>query len=152
MSLAIAHDQATQAGDLQRPTGKNFADDATLASAVYLSLFTHRQAHPDDPMPAGSTDRRGWWADGMAAHPWGSRLWLLSRKATDDQLNLAQDYVKEALQWLIDDGIASAVNCVCAYKTFPGCLDVQLLIQVSISKPQDPTPYKSTWSATLGAF
>jgi phage gp46-like protein len=40
----------------------------------------------------------------------GSRLWLLARaKLTLTTVQRAQDYAEEALQWLIDDGVAARI-------------------------------------------
>lgn len=78
-----------------------------LSTAVLISLFTDRIAHVDDIIPDGTTDPRGWWADDPA-YPIGSRLWLLTRaKQTSETLARAQDYIAEALQWLIDDGVVA---------------------------------------------
>lgn len=85
--------------------------EQALARAVVISLFSWRLAEPDDPYDA---DRFGWWAD---SHPpadgdrIGSRLWLLSRVAlTDETVRRARAYCVEALQWLLDDGVATAVD------------------------------------------
>ncbi|WP_317201492.1 phage GP46 family protein [Janthinobacterium sp.] len=78
-----------------------------LETAVLISLFTDRIAAQDDVIPDGTGDPRGWWADDPL-HPVGSRLWLLSRaKQTPETLSRAQDYIAEALQWLIDDGVVA---------------------------------------------
>ncbi len=75
-----------------------------LATAILFSLFTDRVAGPDDVIPDGSADRRGWWGDEKI----GSRLWLLDRaKQTEETRQRAADYIAEALQWLIDDGVVS---------------------------------------------
>lgn len=92
-----------QAGDLK-------AED-TLLTAVVLSLMCDAQADADD-VPAGS-DRRGWWADAYSepAESYGSRLWLLAReKQLPATIARARSYVLQALQWLIDDGLANAVD------------------------------------------
>lgn len=94
-----------------------------LATAVILSLFTDRRAGPDDALPAGVTDRRGWVGDefmpvadtsvGISAgsDAWGSLLWLLHHgKATVDVLERARFAAQEALAWLVRDGIASRVD------------------------------------------
>ena len=91
------------------------ADDDGLATAVIISLWTDRQANADDPLPAGS-DRRGWWGDELSpttGDQIGSRLWL-NDSAKQLAAVLVQDraYATEALQWLIDDGVASAVDVV----------------------------------------
>lgn len=93
-------------------------DLAGLASAVIVSLFTDRLAEADDTLPAGDGDRRGWWGDALAADGdrIGSRLWLLNReKQRRSVLGRAEDYCREALQWLIDDGIAEAVDIEVAF-------------------------------------
>lgn len=79
-----------------------------LATAIYISLFTDRLADKNDFIPDGTTDRRGWWGDFQHDHKIGSRLWLLDRsKETNDVLLKARDYVKEALDWMIKDGIVT---------------------------------------------
>jgi phage gp46-like protein len=87
--------------------GTQLQSGQDLVSAVLISLFSDRIANPDDVIPDGTNDPRGWWGDD-AAHPIGSRLWLLSRaKQTTDTLARAQTYIAEALQWLIDDGVVA---------------------------------------------
>ncbi len=85
-----------------------------LVRAVIISLFTWRRAHDDDVLPNAGMSRMGWWGDSfppVANDRIGSRLWLLARsKLTDSTAQQAQDYAKEALQWLIDDGVAARVD------------------------------------------
>ena len=82
-----------------------------LVRAVVVSLFTWRRANPDDSLPGDEV--MGWWGDSYAELPGdriGSRLWLLSRSALTDQVvREAKEYAVEALQWLIDDGVATDV-------------------------------------------
>ena len=85
-----------------------------LVRAVIISLFTWRRAHDDDALPNAGMSRMGWWGDSfppIANDRIGSRLWLLARsKLTDSTAQQAQDYAEEALQWLIDDGVAARVD------------------------------------------
>ena len=85
-----------------------------LVRAVIISLFTWRRAHDDDVLPNAGMSRMGWWGDSfppVANDRIGSRLWLLARsKLTDSTAQQAQDYAEEALQWLIDDGVAARVD------------------------------------------
>ena len=85
-----------------------------LETAVIISLFTDKRARPDDILPGASDDRRGWWGDTYSEienDPLGSHLWLLHReKQTQQTLNRAREYCQDALQWLIEDGIASEIN------------------------------------------
>ncbi|AOM40484.1 phage GP46 family protein [Xenorhabdus hominickii] len=80
-----------------------------LQTAIIISLFTDRQARADDDIDG--TDRRGWWGDNGADYPIGSRLWLLHRQKLTPAVALAaEDYAREALQWMLDDGVADAVD------------------------------------------
>jgi phage gp46-like protein len=89
-------------GDLQ--TGQD------LETACLVSLFTDALATPDFIPTDGTGDRRGWWADTYEVTPPGSNLWQLDRaKKTRDTLGAARGYTLDALQWLIDDGVAKAV-------------------------------------------
>ena len=92
--------------------------EATLETAVIISLFTDRRAATDDVLPdAGQTlspvpaDRRGWAGDAFGGERIGSRLWLLDReKQTEEVRRRAEEYGYEALQWLIDDGHVLSVE------------------------------------------
>lgn len=80
-----------------------------LARSLVISLFTWRRAGNDDALPGKS--RMGWWADTYDQDQIGSKLWLLSRaKLTRETLEKANEYAKESLQWLIDDGVAATVE------------------------------------------
>ena len=80
-----------------------------LESAVLISLFTDALADPEDQLPPGqANDRRGWWADSYETDPIGSKLWqVFWRQTTQDTLNWARDTVQKALQWMLDDNVAS---------------------------------------------
>lgn len=94
--------------------GADLAKDEGLQTAVIVSLFTDRRADPDDQLPDGSDDRRGWWADAYADidnDRIGSKLWLLSReKQTRETAQKVENYARESLQWLVDDGVARSVG------------------------------------------
>lgn len=111
--LAFGFDGATLSADLVL-SGDGLVQEDGLAAVVITSLFTDRRARPDDPLPAGAgTDRRGWWGDCLATvdgDRFGSRLWLLSReKQTEETRRRAVDYAEEALAWLVEDRLATAV-------------------------------------------
>lgn len=112
-------------------SGPDVKQDRGLRTAIIISLFTDRQAEPDDNIPDGSENRRGWWADvfmGPDGSKIGSRLWLLSReKQTRDVLGRAVAYARESLQWLVVDGVARWID-VSAEWLRPGVL--ALYVQV----------------------
>jgi len=88
----------------------DISDD--LPRSVLISLFTWRRANPDDDLPA--SNKYGWWGDSYPTElndRIGSRLWLLSRaKMLPETVARAEEYATEALQWLIDDGVADSVQ------------------------------------------
>jgi phage gp46-like protein len=124
------------------------ADDG-LETAVILSLFTDRRAGDDDVMPFGQTDRRGWFGDAVPVVQGdriGSRLWMLNReKQTAEVLAKAKEYAVEALAWLVEDKVASAVEVETIYVS-QGVLGIAVVIY----KPQiDPVrfDFNYTWAA-----
>lgn len=93
----------------------DLASDTGMETAVLLSLFTDRRAEDDDTPPSGDEeDRRGWWADQFApveGDRFGSRLWLLDRsKRTEEVRRRAEEYVREALAWMIEDHVAESID------------------------------------------
>lgn len=110
MDIALKYDPDTKIFDLALDGG-DLATDEGLETAVVLSLFTDRRALPEDRLPDGTADRRGWWADAYSERPHGSRLWLLYReKELEEVLRRAQTYAQEALAWLVEDAVAKAVQ------------------------------------------
>ncbi|MFE4110368.1 phage GP46 family protein [Kosakonia sp. YIM B13611] len=81
-----------------------------LTRAVVISLFTWRRAEPDD----NADVPMGWWGDSFPAvqnDRYGSRLWLLQRsKLTNQLVQKVRVYIRESLQWLIDDGVVSRID------------------------------------------
>lgn len=117
-----------------------------LPRAVINSLFSWKRAEDDDELPG--TSREGWWADSFNddGDRFGSRLWLLSRsKITDETLLRAEEYAQEALQWLIDDGVAVSID-VKAERGEKGQLD--LVITISQPEQKDLTArFADVWSS-----
>lgn len=91
-------------------SGADLLSGDDLATAVLISWFTDGVALPDDVIPDGTDDKRGWWGDAGQDFTIGSRLWLLERsKLTPAIAKEAQDYGMEALQWLIADGVVAKI-------------------------------------------
>ena len=95
---------------------QDFDQDEEFQTAVLISLFSDRRANDDDVLPdPESSDRRGWWGDLAApiieGDQIGSKLWLLNREKTlPTVLQKAKQYAREALQWMIDDGVALTID------------------------------------------
>lgn len=81
-----------------------------LYRALIISLFTWRRKNESDD----SDHPFGWWGDSypsVANDKIGSRLYLLARsKLTNQTAVFAKIYIKEAVQWMIDDGLASRID------------------------------------------
>lgn len=106
------NDQSLSIGIGGQTVSLGLASSEPLVRAVIVSLFTWRRANPDDALPAEL--RMGWWGDNFATvqnDRIGSRLWLLGRsKLLADTVAQAKAYAEEALQWLIDDGVAARID------------------------------------------
>lgn len=106
--IALTWDDAHNRADWSM-AGAELTTGGDLPTAILISVFTDRMAQPDDVIPDGTGDPRGWWAD--ADIPIGSRMWLLRRaKQIPDTLQRAYDYLAEALQWMVDDGVVGGFD------------------------------------------
>ena len=109
--ILIAWDNTQALGDWVLAEG-DLETGQDLETACLVSLFSDALAAPDFVPTDGTTDRRGWWADYYEDRPLGSSLWQLDRAhQTRNTLGLARRYALDALQWLIDDGVAARVLC-----------------------------------------
>lgn len=98
-----------------RLRGRDLLGDDSLYTAVLVSLFTDARATSTDELPPEmqqENDLRGFWGDAVMddTPSLGSKLWLLHReKQMPVVLRRAEQYATEALQWLLRDGLATAV-------------------------------------------
>lgn len=126
--------------------GPDLAAGQDLQAAVLISLFTDRVADPDDVIPDGSGDPRGWWGDLGRAAPLGSKLWLLERaKRTEVNRLRAEDYAGDALAWLVEANVAARID-VSASWAGRGELD----LAVTVIKPDETEQvfnYQWAWEA-----
>lgn len=113
--IKISWDNYYQHGDINVVEGDLETDDG-LTTAILISLFSDARAADDDELPDPlNSNKRGWWggqylSDDEEDTPF-CKLWLLERsKTTQEVLTKAKNYVEDALQWLIDDEIASSVD------------------------------------------
>lgn len=126
-------------GDIVQ-SGTDLLTDDSIETAVIISLFTDRRAEPGDVIPDGTDNRRGWWGDTYSQTPVGSRLWLLSReKQLSSVLLRAEQYAAEALQWLSDDELVSAVAITA---TNPAQSVLQLRIDITLPDGSPLPPFR----------
>jgi phage gp46-like protein len=86
---------------------------APLETSILLCLMSDRRAQPNDFIPDGSGDPRGWPGDAIdpTIGPLGSRLWQLRRRElTDAVTSLAEIFAREALQTLVDQGVVASFD------------------------------------------
>lgn len=140
--LALIWDNDAAAADIVLERGQLRTDEG-LRTAVLLSLFTDARAANDDSLPEPDADRRGWWGNAFPAiegdrgHELGSRLWLLDRaKTTTAVIVQARQYALEALQWLIDDQIAIAIDVTVERQKIDAT--EMLAIRIEIQRPDGP--------------
>ncbi|MFQ1015460.1 phage GP46 family protein [Avibacterium paragallinarum] len=109
--------------------------DDTLTTSIIISLFTDMRVDK----------QRGWWGNTFGQDELGSRLWTLTRsKQLNTVLDDAQAYAEQALQWLVQDKQATALEVIA---TNPN--DGVLLLTVVITLPNGTTEQRtfySTWS------
>lgn len=136
-------------GDMVVAGADLLADDG-LETAVLLSIGLDRRADDDDGLD-DDVDPRGWWGDSYADVPGdlvGSKFWLLAReKQLPAVAQKAQEFAQQALQWLVDDRVASSVVCQATW-----IADYTLGLAVTINRPnQQPfaRQYQYVWSNPL---
>lgn len=103
--------------DLYFDTDGDFAKTKGFNTALKMSLLTDSRASASQvPDPVR---RRGWWGNfllGFANYELGSLMWLLNQaRATQDTLNSAINFTRDALQWLIEDGHLDRINVTADY-------------------------------------
>lgn len=114
------------------------AVDSGLETSVLISLFTDARVS-DDELPDGLTDKRGWWGDlfsNIEGDKIGSKLWTLSR-AKIELTTLAgiENFVVEALNWMIEDGVATSIDVNASYDEFN-----RAIVAININRPQGDEP------------
>ena len=125
--IALQWNAALGEGDLGIAAGDLAADASGLRTAVLLSLFSDRRA----PDPGAGADPRGWWGDRVddaSDDAIGSLLWLIERETERPEVAArAEGYARDALTWLIEDGIADRVG-VSAEWTARGTLGISVTL------------------------
>ena len=150
MDITVIFDNATGTGDWTiNSVSGDLQTGGDLETLVQVLLFTDRVLHPDETPPDGSGDARGVWFDTLDPPALGSRLWLLERAKISNRnetLATVTDIVNEALQLLIDEGIAQSIDVV------PEFLDGTFIqISIAIYQPGNTAPtyftYQWAWQA-----
>lgn len=113
--------------------------DEGLETSILISLFSDARVLEEE-LPIGENDRRGYWGDTVSDFyndRTGSKLWLLDRgKSSEQTRTKVQEYARDALAWLLDDGVASALD---VKATLVNRERVDL--SISIDRPKDRSKF-----------
>lgn len=116
--------------------------DEGLVPKIIASLLCDARAELDETQPFAVQDLRGWWAEERGDR-WGSRIWTLERaKQTQETLERARAYVREALAWMERDGIARAIAVSASYPARG-----RLFVEARIERGTAPR-WSHLWRAT----
>ncbi len=120
--------------------------DDGLETALAISLFTDRRV-TDEQLPDFAVSKRGYWGDmypEVDQDKIGSRMWTLEReKKTSETLRTAEDFTREALQWLIEDVIADSFTVTASYDS-----SNFLLLDIKILRPDESeSRYGIVWDS-----
>lgn len=130
-----------------------------LETSVIMSLFTDRRAQDDDILD-DPDDKRGWWGDRLENegddiedyHQIGSRLWVIERASTTNaNLQKAKIFIEEALEWMIEDGVASTIEVEVERQGRPE--NAILAFKVIITKSDgiiEEYTYDDVWNSQFG--
>lgn len=113
--ISLAFDPVTGECDLVVDADGVLVNDDPVPTAVLVSLFQDRRVTAGE-VPEG-VSLAGWWGDAytfQAGDVEGSRLWTLLVRGREDRVArlAAADHAREALAWMIEDGVADALDAV----------------------------------------
>ncbi len=116
--------------DLQIGTDGDVVTEDSLDAAIIVSVLTDRRADSSEVKPAHL--RRGWIGnEETPGFEIGSKLWLYEQaRVTRSVLNGVSDAAKDALQWLVEDGVAISVR-----EPVVGVTQTGLDLTVTVEKP-----------------
>lgn len=122
----------------------DFALIDSFDTSITCALLTDARADANEVLQ--SQRRRGWWGNQFASYfpdyQIGSKLWLLDQaRNTQNTLNSAIDYARNALQWLVDDGHADNI-IVNGTRNSSG---ISLVVQILRGNSIVDTKYYDLW-------
>lgn len=111
IDLGFFHNETINSYDLTIKDGELVLED-DFDSTILASLFSDQRAEPFQQ--PNNLQKRGWWGDligDVANYQLGSQMWVLEQsRLTQDTLNKAEDFARNALLWFVEQGIAQSVE------------------------------------------
>lgn len=127
----------------------DFVLDEGFENLILISLFTDAYV---DRKNSYNKESRGWFGNEVLGFNLGSKLWQLDRSKIDKKtLNLATQYSKDALQWMIDNGMFSKIETLAIKST---TRNNAIDLYVAAYKPDDTIEkykYSIQWVAQTGS-
>lgn len=152
---AEAHGDWAVAGTDPRAPAYGLAADAPIETAIALCLMTDARARPEDRLPDGFDDRRGWWGDtvdvdtkhGEAAL--GSRLWTLRWALRDEETRQrAEMMCREALEPLLRQRVAQRIDVRTDLPPDdPNRLDIEIRVIATVGDRPIAARYAVLWES-----
>lgn len=136
-------DPSTNLYDISIDTNGDIETKGFFDTSILYSLYGERRASADEVV---DPQRRRGWIGNDDDFENGSKLWLLRQsRLTRDTLNRIEDEAEKALQWLVDDGYAVAIDDVSATIS-----SGRVLLNVTIRRSRDEVirRFYDLWEAT----
>lgn len=123
--------------------------DGGFETLILISLFTDAYV---DKNSSYNGESRGWFGNEILGFNLGSKLWQLDRsKINKETLNLATQYSKDALQWMVGEGMFKSVETLALKSTSRrNAID----LYIAVYKPDgtiDKYKYNVQWIAQTGS-
>jgi phage gp46-like protein len=124
----------------------DFKADDGLETAVIISLWTDARADETE-LPDGIETKKGWWGDMfpvVEGDQIGSKIWLADRgKQTNDTLALLENFSREALLWMLEDGVAAQIETASEFNGRG-----QAITNIVITRPTgDQDKFAANWDS-----
>ncbi len=125
----------------------DFKPDDGLETSLIVSLRSDARA--DESQVPQPENRRGWIGDLVTRAPgyvYGSHLWLLEQaRLTQETLAQAENNARAALNWMVEDGLAQAIDVIASRQ------DGALILDVTVISPDGSVVRKAfdLWRKTL---
>lgn len=134
----------------------DFVREEGLETAVNISLFTDGRATEYDEIE-DTDDKRGWWGDQLSEYQddeIGSKLWLLERqKTTDEVIEQTRQYALESLEWMVDDEVAQTVEVSVTRGGSPGKDELNMEVRIfKFDNTVEVFKFNDLWESQLGAI
>lgn len=121
-------------------TNNDIEIDSSFRTTIIVSLFTNRRITERENND-NYTDLQGYWGN----NDFGSKLWTLKRSKTTEATRLkAVAYAKQALQWMIDDGLCSKIDVRGYYVGID-----RLNLEIDITKGLIKEQYEIEWDHSI---